>query len=326
MKPILARRALLAGLALPALLGARPASAWRPERTVRIVVPYTPGNITDIAARLLAQALQEKTGQTFVVENRAGAGTVIGTEVVARSPGDGTTLLLTGVPFATNPGLLPRLPYDSAKDLAPVVLVVTNPLVLVAHPSAPYPDVAAFIARAKREPGAVQVGSGGNGTLPHMATELLAAGIGTELTHVPYRGGGAAAADLVAGNLPTMFDNPSSAMPHIQAGRMRPLAVTSARRSPVLPQVPTVAEAANLPGFEAMNWFGLFAPGTTPPALLDEIHAAFAQEIRSERLVQRFAADGVATDGGPRAEFAAMVRAETEKWGRTIRERGIKAE
>jgi tripartite-type tricarboxylate transporter receptor subunit TctC len=325
------RRALLAacGLALaaPALVrGAAAQGAWRPARPVRIIVPYTPGNITDIAARLLAQSLQEATGQSFIVENRAGAGTVIGTEAVARSPGDGSTLLLTGAPFATNVALVPRLPYDPERDLAPVTLVVANPLVLVVHPGVQARSLGEFLALARARPGALQLGSGGNGTLSHMAAELLAREARAGITHVPYRGGSAAVADVVAGTIPGMFDNPSSAIPQIQSGRFRALATTGATRNPALPDVPTVAEAGGLPGFEVTNWFGLFAPGTTPPDLVQAIHAAFSAELRSERVRARFAADGVTTGGNSPAEFAAFVRAETAKWGAIIRERGIRAE
>jgi tripartite-type tricarboxylate transporter receptor subunit TctC len=293
---------------------------------VRIVVPYTPGNITDIAARLLAQRLQDKLGQTFVVENRAGAGTVIGTEVVARSAPDGLTLLLTGAPFATNPALLPRLPYDPQRDLVPVTLVVSNPLLLVVHPSVQARSLAELLEMARTRPGSVQIGSGGNGTLPHMATELLARETRTELVHVPYRGGSAAAADLIAGTIPAMFDNPSSAVPQIRDGRMRALATTGPARSEALPDVPTVAEAAKLPNFVVTNWFGLFAPGGTPPGLVSAIRDAFAQELKAPEVVARFAAEGVATGGNPPAEFAAFVAKEMEAWGRIIRERGIRAE
>lgn len=324
------RRMLLAlglGLAASSLpRGAAAQAAWRPARPVRIVVPYTPGNITDIAARLLAANLSETLGQPFVVENRAGAGTVIGTEAVARSAGDGHTLLLTGAPFATNVALLPRLPYDPERDLAPVTLVVSNPLVLVVHPGVPVRTLGDFLTLARARPGALQLGSGGNGTLSHMAAELLAREARAEITHVPYRGGSAAVADVVGGTIPGMFDNPSSAIPQITAGRFRALATTGSTRNPALPDVPTVAEAGNMPGFEVTNWFGLFAPGTTPPDLVRAISAAFAAELRSERVRARFAADGVTTGGNTPQEFGAFVRAETEKWGQIIRERGIRAE
>ncbi|MFN3449636.1 MAG: tripartite tricarboxylate transporter substrate binding protein [Roseococcus sp.] len=325
------RRALLlglgAGLAAPCLpRGAAAQGGWRPARPVRIIVPYTPGGITDIAARLLAANLQESLGQSFVVENRAGGGTIVGTEAVARAPGDGHTLLLTGAPFATNVTLAPRLPYDPVRDFVPVTLVVSNPLVLVVHPGVEARTLGEFLALARARPGAMQLGSGGNGTLPHMATELLSREARAEITHVPYRGGSAAVADVVAGTIPGMFDNPSSAIPQIRAGRFRALAVSGAARSPALPDVPTIAEAANLPGFEVVNWFGLFAPGTTPPELVQAIHAAFAAELRSDRVRERFAADGVTTGGNSPQEFAAFVRAETAKWGEIIRERNIRAD
>lgn len=325
--PAAGRRALLLGLAAPALVPAAAAQGgWRPARAVRIIVPYTPGGIADIAARLLAANLQEALGQPFAVENRAGAATVVGSEVVARAPGDGLTLLLTGAPFATNVGLVPRLPFDPERDFSPVTLVVSNPLVLVVNPTVPAQTLPELLALARARPGVVQVGSGGNGTLPHMSIELLSRETRTELTHVPYRGGSAAVADVLAGTIPGMFDNPSSALPQMRAGRFRALATTGAQRNPAMPEVPTVAEAANLPGFEVVNWFGLFAPGTTPPELVQEIHAAFATQLRSEAVRARFAADGVTTGGNTPQEFTAFVRAETAKWGQIIRERGIHAD
>ncbi len=328
---VLRRRSLglALGLALAAPVlsrGAAAQEAWRPQRPVRIIVPYTPGNITDIAARLLAANLQQAMGQSFVVENRAGAGTVIGTEAVARAPGDGLTLLLTGAPFATNVALLPRLPYDPERDLTPVTLVVSNPLVLVVHPGVPARTLEEFLALARARAGAVQLGSGGNGTLSHMAAELLAREARAEITHVPYRGGSAAVADVIGRTIPGMFDNPSSAIPQITAGRFRALATTGAERNPALPEVPTVAEAGRMPGFEVTNWFGLFAPGTTPPELVQAIGAAFASQLRSEAVRARFAADGVTTGGNSPVEFASFIRAETAKWGQIIRERGIRAE
>ena len=329
MPSLLPRRRLavsLTGLlAAPALRHpALAQGAWKPARPVRIVVPYTPGNITDIAARLLAERIAGPLGQSVMVENRAGAGTVIGTEAVARAEPDGQTLLLTGAPFSTNPALQPSLPYDSARDFAPVALVVTNPLVLVAHPSAPFRSPREMIARAKSHPGTVQIGSGGNGTLPHMATEMLAQMTGAELVHVPYRGGSAATTDTVAGNIPCMFDNPSSCAPHVRAGRLLALGLTSAEPSPAWPEVPTVGSALGLPDFAVTNWFGLLAPGATPPDLLEAIHATFAQALRDPALVKRFQDEGVRTGSLSRAEFGEFVKAETAKWTGIIRERNIK--
>lgn len=314
---------------LLALGGSEPAAAqtaaW-PTKPVRLVVPYTPGNITDIAARVISQKLSEASGQPVVVENKPGAGTQIGTAEVARAAPDGSTLLLTGAGFATNPALFPRLPYDSAKDFEPVTLVVSNPLVLVVNPSRPATSIQALIAAASAGARPVTLGSGGNGTLSHMAAELLAASSpGAKWLHVPYRGGSAAVTDVLGGQIDGMFDNPSSAVPHIQAGKTRALGVSGSARIPALPEVPTVAEAG-VAGFEVVNWFGLFAPARTPPEVLERINAEIAQILKSPDVVARFAKDGVTAGGNGRAEFAAFVREETEKWGRIIRDRGIKAD
>ena len=206
---------LLTVMSLPAQ-----AAAW-PNGPTTIIVPYTPGNITDIAARLVAQKLADRSGQTVIVENRAGGSTQIGTGVVARAPADGKTLLLTGAVFATNPALFSKLPYDSEKDLAPVGLVVSNPLVLVTATAKPYADFAGVFAFAKQNPDKFSVASGGNGTLSHMAMALTAISTQTDMLHVPYRGGGAAVTDLLSGEVEAMWDNPSSAIPHINGGRTR---------------------------------------------------------------------------------------------------------
>lgn len=300
------------------------AAEW-PNGPTTIVVPYTPGNITDIAARLVAQKLADRSGQTVIVENRAGGSTQIGTGVVARAPADGKTLLLTGAVFATNPALFAKLPYDSEKDLAPVGLVVSNPLVLVTATAKPYADFAAVFAFAKQNPGKFSVASGGNGTLSHMAMALTAISTKTDMLHVPYRGGGAAVTDLLSGEVEGMWDNPSSAIPHINGGRSRPLAVSGLKRNPALPNVPTMNELG-FAGFEVINWFGMFAPGKTDPKLLDVMHTEIQTVLELPDVKERFAREGVATGGPSRAGYAAFVASETKKWGAIIREKNIKAD
>jgi tripartite-type tricarboxylate transporter receptor subunit TctC len=246
------------------------AADW-PTASVTIIVPYTPGNMSDIAARVVAQKLSERTQKPFIVENKAGAGTQIGTDLVARAKPDGHTLLVTGAVFATNPALFEKLPYDSGKDFAPVGLVVSAPLVLVTAKSKPFQDFGALVSHAKTNPGRLTVASGGNGTLSHMAMALMAANTGTEMVHVAYKGGSAAATDTLSGQVDAMWDNLSPAIPHIRTGRLRPLAVSSRQRSLALPSVPAVAEISGS-DFEVINWFGMFAPANTAPDLLDEIH------------------------------------------------------
>lgn len=293
-----------------------------PKDSVTIIVPYAPGNITDIAARLVAQKLSARSGKTVVVENRPGASTQIGTGVVARAPADGRTVLLTGAIFATNPALFKNLPYDSERDLAPVGLVVSNPLVLVTASSKTFADFPAMVREAKANPQKVTIASGGSGTLSHMAMALTAISTGTDMLHVPYKGGGAALADLLSGRVDGAWDNPSSAVPNIEAGRVRPLAVSGRQRNPALPAVPTMAELGYR-DFEVINWFGMFAPGKTDPALLDAMHKELQAVLELPEVRERFAREGVATGGPSRAGYAAFVAAETKKWGTIIRDNNI---
>lgn len=300
------------------------AAEW-PTDTVTIIVPYTPGNITDIAARIVAQKLQESTGQSFIVENKPGASTQIGTAEVARAKPDGHTLLITGAGYATNPALFAELPYNTDTDLTPVGLVVSNPLVLVTAADKPFPNFAGLVDYAKSNPGQLTMASGGNGTLSHMAEALTALATGTDLIHVPYKGGSAAATDTLSGHVDSMWDNPSSAMPQIEAGRIRALAVSGAYRSDALPDVPTVSELG-YGNFEVVNWFAMFAPGETDVELLDTIHDQVQAALEQPDVLERFAKDGVTAGGPSRAEFTAFVVAETEKWGQIIRENGIHAD
>lgn len=320
--PILMSGAILISGLLSVLPPAAQANGWPSDQTT-IVVPYTPGNITDIAARVVAQKLAERSGQAVIVENRAGGSTQIGTGAVARAPADGKTLLLTGAVFATNPALFDKLPYDSEKDLAPVGLVVSNPLVLVTSTPKPFADFAAVLAFAKQKPGGFSVASGGNGTLSHMAMALTAISTHTDMLHVPYRGGAAAVTDLLTGQVDAMWDNPSSAIPHINGGRTRALAVSGLKRNPALPNVPTMSELG-FADFEVINWFGMFAPGKTDPKLLDVMHKEIQAVLELPDVRERFAREGVTTGGPSRDGYAAFVASETRKWGAIIREKNIK--
>lgn len=320
-----ARIAVCAAIAAMVVSQSPAAAEWPPSGTTTIVVPYTAGNITDIAARLIGQKLNERTGKTFIVENRAGASTQIGTNLVARAPADGRTLLLTGAIFATNPALFPKLPYDSEKDLAPVGLVVSNPLVLTTAKSKPFTDFASMATYAKANPGRLALASGGSGTLTHIALALMGISLGTEINHVPYKGGSAAAMDTLSGQVDGFWDNPSSAIPQIKADRIRALAVSGRQRNPALPDVPTVIELGHKE-FEVINWFGMFAPGKTDPELLDAIHREIQSVLAQPDVKARFAQEGVTAGGPSRADFAAFVASETKKWGALIREKNIQAE
>jgi tripartite-type tricarboxylate transporter receptor subunit TctC len=316
--------ALYAVMSIGAWSGVAVAADW-PTGPVTIIVPYTPGNITDIAARVLAQKLSDRTGKSFIVENKPGASTQIGTDLVARARGDAHTLLLTGAVFATNPALFSKLPYDSAKDIAPVGLVVSNPLVFVTAEQKPFADFSSFVTYAKSNPGAASVASGGSGTLSHMAMALMAITTDTNVVHVPYKGGSAAAIDTLTGQVDGMWDNPSSAIPQISAGRIRALAVSGIERNPALASVPTVAEQG-YKDFEVINWFGLFAPATVPPQLLDAIHDQVQAVLEAPEVKERFAKDGVTAGGPSRAEFAAFVADETKRWGAIIEKNNIRAD
>ncbi len=297
------------------------AQSW-PKASVRIVVPYVPGGTTDIVARVIAQELSKGLGQQFIVDNRAGASTQLGTDLVAKAKPDGYTLLLTAAPFAINPSLYPKLPYDTAKDFEPVTLVVQNALFLVAYPSAPSLTLQGMLDVARKRPGSLQLASVGNGTMSHMSLELLAALAKVDITHVPYKGSGQALPDVMGGQVQYLFDNPSSALPYIRSGKLKAIAYTGRKRSAALPQVPTIAESG-LAEFETVNWFGLLAPAGTPAPVLDRLNTELASILKRGDIRDRFAKDGVETVGGSRAEFAAFLRAEIAKWARIVKERNI---
>ncbi len=324
-------RRFLVGAAAAAAAAAlaRSAAAWTPDRAVRLVVPFPPGGPTDIVARLLAQKLAEPLGQPVVVENRGGAGGNLGAEHVARSPADGHSLLLATVGvLAINPALYARLPYDAAADLAPVApvaLVAAAPVALVAHPSVPAGTVAELVALAKARPRRVVFGSAGNGTPGHLAGEIFNGLTGAGLTHVGYRGSGPAIQDLVAGQIPLAFDPVQSVLPHIEAGRVRALAVSNPSRIPALPDVPTMAEAG-VPGHETTAWWAVAAPARTPEPVLSALAGAIrrvatAEEWRSH--LSHLGIDPVLRTG---PDLLAFVRAEAVKWGEAVRASGAKVD
>ncbi|WP_237215597.1 Bug family tripartite tricarboxylate transporter substrate binding protein [Falsiroseomonas oryziterrae] len=316
------RRGLLALAALaPGVARAQPAF---PSRQVSVVVGVAPGGTADMAARILAAEYPRHFGDRypFVVENRPGAATQIGTAHVARQPADGHTLLVAGAPFAINPGLFPQLPYDTARDFAPVTLLVRNGLFLVVPAAHPARDLPGFLAFA-RERGGANVASAGNASMSHMALELLASRTGAPLTHVPFRGSGLAMPALLGGQVDAMFENPSTALPQVREGRLRAIAFSGAERSPAAPEVPTVAEAAGLPGYLAVNFFGLWARAGTPEPLLDRLHAATVEILGRADVVERFARDGVETSPMARDAFGLFVAEQMRVWAEVVRERGI---
>lgn len=316
-----------ASLALPAI--AQP--PW-PSRPLRLVVPFTPGGTTDLLARAMAPELQQRLGQAVIVDNRPGAGGNIGSAEVAKAA-DGHTLLMGTVgTHAINAALYPRLPYDPVKDFAPVTLVAAVPNVLVLNPAnaARYgiQSVPDLIRVARANPGRLNMASSGNGTSIHLAGELFKTMTGSFMLHFPYRGSGPALMDLMAGNMDLMFDNLPSALPHIKAGKLLALAVTSAQRSPAVPELPTVAEAGGpmLKGYEASSWFGLLAPSSQPADQVARLQREAAAALNTPALRERLAGQGAVAGGGTSAEFAALIAAETAKWATVVKVSGAKVD
>ena len=334
------RRGVLAGAALFAALafaaaGAATAQAqptW-PTRPVRIVVPFAPGGTTDILARAVAPELSKAFGQQFIVDNRAGAGGNVGAEIVARAPNDGYTLLMGTVgTHGINRALYARLPYDPIKDFVPITLVAAVPNVMEMNADKAKTmgirNVADFVKYAKGHPGQLNMASSGSGTSIHLAGELFKSMTGSYMTHIPYRGSGPALMDMVAGNADVMFDNLPSSMQQIKAGKLVALAVTSAKRSAALPDVPTVEEAGGpaLKGFEASSWFGLLAPAGTSPEIVNRIQQEVARSLGTPAIKEKMLAQGAIPSGDTPAEFAQLIASEHTKWAKVVKESGAKVD
>jgi tripartite-type tricarboxylate transporter receptor subunit TctC len=319
--------AAAAGLALAALAAApvAHAQAW-PTKPVRIIVPYPPGGPTDIVARVVGQRLADRLKQPFVIENRAGAGGNLGAEAAARAGADGYTLLLGTTAHAINPSLFKSLGYDIQKDFVPVALLTSIPLVLVVPAASPLNTVADVVALAKSKGGGLAYGSSGNAQSTHLATEMFASMAGAPMTHVPYKGSAPALIDLAGGQVALMFDTMLSAMPQVKAGRLKAIAVTSAARAPSAPELPTVAEAAGLAGYEATAWNGLFAPAGTPPEVIALLARTVAEVLAEPETRQRFANDGASVGSGTQAEFGAFVKREIDKWRGVVQRANVKVE
>jgi tripartite-type tricarboxylate transporter receptor subunit TctC len=317
------RHLLAAGLAAPSLARAQPAAAWAPSRPLRLVVPFPAGGATDVAARILAERLTETLGQPVVVENRTGSSGNIGMENVVRSAPDGHSLLMgTSGALTVNPHLFPNLGFDPAKDLAPVSLAFTTDNALIVNPNMPAQTVAEFLALARSRPGAFSYGSAGAGSSTHMAAELFRLAAGIQVLHVPYRGSAPALNDTVAGNVQFMVDQLPSCIGQIQAGRVRALAVTGPRRSPLLPEVPTVAEAG-LPGAENTSWGAVLVPAGTPEAAIARLGAAVREAVGVPAVKERMAQAGADAAASSPAELAALMRREAERWGKVVKDAGI---
>ncbi|CAN7403591.1 Bug family tripartite tricarboxylate transporter substrate binding protein [Massilia sp. LjRoot122] len=297
------------------------AQNW-PGSTVTVVVPWPPGGPSDIAARPLAKGLTQSLGQTFVIDNRAGGGGNIGTAAVTRAKPDGQTLLITSsAPIVINPSLYKKMSFDPLKDLAPVTNLLRVPLVLVTHPSVPAKNLKELMAHIQSKKGQFSYGSSGNGTPQHLTSELFASVTKLEMTHVPYKGSAPAITDLVGGHIPLMFDSTIAIMPHIKAGKVKPIAISSAKRSPLLPDVPTFAEAG-LPQIESYAWYGFFAPAGTPKPVLAKINAE-AQKVMKGPEFQKVLADtGSDYVGDTPENFSKFVQAEHERWSKVVKQSG----
>ena len=293
-----------------------------PAQTVKIVIGFPPGGTTDVIGRLMAQELTEKLGKAVVIENRPGASGTIGAGIVAKSAPDGHTLLMVSSTHGTAPALYASLPYED-KELVPAALIASTPYVLVVHPTMAPTNMAQLLAYLKQNPGKVEYASSSPGTAQHLAGELVQRMAGVQMVHVPYKGTGALMPDLLFGRVPMMFENVAIMTPHIRKGSLRPIAVSSAKRTPLLPDVPTVAETG-LTGFEVLGWFALLAPARTPPEVMARLNGEMNAAIARPAIGVRFGELGAEPLGGSPEQAAAFIKAEKEKWGRIIREAGIK--
>jgi tripartite-type tricarboxylate transporter receptor subunit TctC len=295
-----------------------------PLRPVRFIVPFAPGGNTDVQGRLIAQKLSDKWGQQVVVDNRAGAGGTLGVEMLAKAPADGYTIALASFGnILVGPSLFPKLGYDPLKDLAPVVLVSQPAGLLVVNPGLPVKNVSELIAYGKANPGKLNYGSAGNGTWNHLFAEHFKALAGIQMTHIPYKGANPAVTDVMAGQIQLAFAPFPSALPQIKSGRLRVLGVTSAQRSPVLPEVPTVAESG-LPGYSAASWFAVLAPAGTPQPLIRKINADTNAVLALPEVKAAFAADGTAPAGGTPEQLRESMRSGIAQWGKLVRDLGVK--
>jgi tripartite-type tricarboxylate transporter receptor subunit TctC len=311
----------LSTLLVAALLAAPAAAQTYPTHPVRIVIPLSPGGTTDVPGRIIAQKLSELLGQQFFVENRAGAGGTIGTDYVAKSRPDGYTLLLSASPFVIAPHVYKKMPYDTLADFAPVIRIASGPYVLVVHPSLGVNSVKELIALAKQQPGKIDFASSGNGGAQHLVTELFMYMAGIKLNHVPYKGSGPAQQDLMSGIVKVSFVGTPIAIPHMKSGRLMALGVSTAKRSPEMPEVPTIAEAG-VPGYEARVWIGMLAPATTPREIIAKLNGEIGKLMGTDEVKKLLASTGMEPDPDTPAQFGAYLKVDYDKWGKVVRDSG----
>jgi tripartite-type tricarboxylate transporter receptor subunit TctC len=317
---------IVASLASPAAAqrqAADPAAGF-PSRPIRLIVPFAPQGPNDLLARMVGARLTESWGQQVVVDNRPGGGTVIGTDLAMRAPADGYTMLMLSTSTAVNPSLRSSLPYDTLKDLQPLINLAVSPNILVSHPSVAAKSIAELLALAKAKPGEITYASGGTGAATHLAGELLANMGGVKMTHVPYKGANPATIDLLGGRVSWMFGTILPTLPHVNAGKLRALGISSLKRAPTLPDVPAIAET--LPGFEAVSFYGIGLPAGAPAAVLAKLNAEIARIITMPETREQLRKQGAEAVGNSQAEFTAFFRGEMKKWAKVVKEAGIKAD
>lgn len=318
-------RFLMFSLCVAALIAAGDGLAQSyPAKPVRVIVPSAPGGSVDTLGRMLSQKLTAALGQQFVVENRSGSGGVVGTEVVAKAPADGYTLLMAYHSHVINPSLYPKLPFDTVKNFTPITQVAVQPQLFNVHPTLPAKTVKELIALAKARPGQLLFGSAGSGSGGHLATEIFNSMAGIKMTHVPYKGAVAALIDVIAGNTQLMVATLITSLPHVRSGRLRAIGVSSVKRSPVLPDVPTIAET--LPGYETVVSYFLLAPAGTPEEIITKLHAEAAKALKQPDVVERLARDGAEPVGNTPQETVRYIAAEIDKWGKAVNASGAKAD
>jgi tripartite-type tricarboxylate transporter receptor subunit TctC len=296
-----------------------------PAKPIRIVVPYPPGGFNDTLGRTLAAKFQDAWGEPVIVENKPGANTVIGSDYVAKAQPDGYTLLIVAFPFAVTPSLIRNMPYDTLKDFQPVILAATSPNLLVVNPEVPIRSVKELIAAAKAKPQSLSYASTGNGSSNHISMELFKSLAGVDIVHIPYKGSAPAVTDLLGGQVQVMFDNVPNVVQHVKAGKLRALAVSGAKRTPLAPDIPTVAEAG-VPGYELTVWFGLVAPAGTPREVVQKLNAETLRILAMPDVRERFLSQGVEPQGSTPEQFAEHIRSQMAKWSKVVRDAGVKAE
>jgi tripartite-type tricarboxylate transporter receptor subunit TctC len=320
---------VFAAVLLPAIFApvahAQPRAPDYPTKFIRFIVPYAPGGSSDVLARTLGQKLGDTLGQTFVVDNRPGAGSMVGTDVAAKATPDGYTIILSDMPHTINPSIHAKVPYDPVKDFSPVTIIGVSPMFLFANPSLKVENVKEFIAAAKSQPGKIAVASGGTGATTHLALELLQTHAGIKLNHVPYKGAGPALTDVVGGQVPATFTSMATAAPFAKGGRIRILGVTSAKRLAAFPDVPTFAESG-VPGMVFEHWWGIMAPAGVAKPIVDKLHSHVAKAVATPDVRERFAALAVEPRTNTPEQFRALLESDLKRWAKVVRDAGIKSE